>query len=227
VLYCHLASFGFNRTSDERGQELSSDTKVFCDLEVQQPPQMISESNHEITALLQAWNGGDQDALERLTPLIYKELHRAARQCMARERGADPLQTTALINELYVKMVDLKRVSWQNRAHFFALCARQMRRILTDYYRAGSRQKRGGRQATIAIDASTICVSEPPRDLMAIDEALERLAQIDTRKSQVVELRFFGGLSVKDTADVLQVSPETVMRDWKFSKAWLLNELKA
>jgi len=188
---------------------------------------MISESTHQITALLQAWNQGDQNALERLTPLVYRELHRAARQCMARERGADPLQTTALINELYLKMVDLKRVNWQNRAHFFALCTRQMRRILTDLYRTGVRQKRGGKQTPITIDASTVCAREPRRDLMAIDEALERLAQIDTRKSQVVELRFFGGLSVKETAEVLQVSAETVMRDWKFSKAWLLSELEA
>ena len=188
---------------------------------------MISESTHEITALLQAWNRGEQDALERLTPMIYQELHRAARQCMARERGADPLQTTALINELYLKMIDLKRVNWQNRAHFFALCARQMRRILTDLYRAGVCQKRGGKQASIAIDASTICAREPRRDLIAIDQALERLAQIDARKTQVVELRFFGGLSVKETAEVLQVSAETVMRDWKFSKAWLLSELDA
>jgi len=188
---------------------------------------MNSESTHEITELLQAWNRGEPHALERLTPLIYQELHHAARQCMARERGADPLQTTALINELYLKMVDLKRVNWQNRAHFFAICARQMRRILTDLYRAGVRQKRGGKQITIAIDASTICAREPRCDLLAIDEALQRLEQIDERKSQVVELRFFGGLSVKETAEVLQISAETVMRDWKFSKAWLLSELEA
>ena len=146
---------------------------------------------------------------------------------MARERGADTLQTTALINELYLKMVDLKRVNWQNRAHFFALCARQMRRILTDIYRSGICQKRGGIQEPISLDASTICASEPRRDLLVIDEALERLAQMDARKSQVVELRFFGGLSVKETAEVLRVSVETVMRDWKFSKAWLLGELEA
>jgi RNA polymerase sigma-70 factor, ECF subfamily len=187
---------------------------------------MNSESTHQITALLLAWNAGDQGALERLTTLIYQELHRAARQCMARERGADPLQTTALINELYLKIVDLKRVNWQNRAHFFALCARQMRRILTDLYRAGASRKRGGKQIPITLDASTIWAREPRRDLMAIDEALERLAQIDERKSQVVELRFFGGLSVKETAEALQVSAETVMRDWKFSKAWLLSELE-
>src|SRR3954454_13616197 len=152
---------------------------------------MIPESTHQITALLQAWSHGDKEALDQLTPLVYHELHRTARQCLARERGTDPLQTTALINELYLKLVDLKRVNWQNRAHFFALCARQMRRILTDLYRAGVRQKRGGKQALLSIDASTICAREPRRDLIAIDEALERLAQMDARKSQVVELRFF------------------------------------
>jgi RNA polymerase sigma-70 factor, ECF subfamily len=187
---------------------------------------MNPESTHEITGLLRAWNRGDQDALDRLTPLIYQELHKAARQCMARERGAETLETTALINELYLKLVDLKRVNWQDRAHFFALCARQMRRILIDLYRAGTSQKRGGKQSPIGMDVSTICAREPRRDLVAIDEALERLAQIDARKSQVVELRFFGGLSVKETAEVLKVSSETVMRDWKFSKAWLLTELE-
>jgi len=187
---------------------------------------MIPESTHQITALLHAWNLGDQQALDRLMPLIYHELHRAARQCMARERDAGPLQTTALINELYIKMVDLKRVNWQDRAHFFALCARQMRRILTDLYRSGVCEKRGGKQKPFTLDASTICVREPRRDLIAIDEALERLAQMDARKSQVVELRFFGGLSVRETAEVLRVSVETVMRDWKFSKAWLLAELE-
>lgn len=187
---------------------------------------MTSDSTHQITALLQAWNQGDATALEQLTPLVYHELHRSARQCMARERVADPLQTTALINELYLKMVDLKRVNWQNRAHFFALCARQMRRILTDLYRSGICQKRGGEQPPPSIDASTICAQDPRRDLVAINEALERLEKLDERKSQVVELRFFGGLSVRETAEVLRVSVETVMRDWKFSKAWLLSELE-
>lgn len=125
-------------------------------------------------------------------PLIYQELHQAAHQCMTRERDPDPLQTTALINELYLRMVNLKRVSWQDRAHFFALCARQVRRILTDLYRAGVCEKRGGMQKPITLDVSTICAREPRRDLIAIDEALERLAQMDGRKSQVVELRFFG-----------------------------------
>lgn len=188
---------------------------------------MIPESTHQITELLQAWSNGDGEALEQLTPIVYRELHRTARQCMGRERGTDPLQTTALINELYLKLVDLKCVNWQNRAHFFALCARQMRRILTDLYRAGACEKRGGQGQSIAIDASTICAREPRGDLVAIDQALDRLAQIDARKSQVIELRFFGGLSVQETAEVLHVSVETVMRDWRFSKAWLLSELEA
>jgi RNA polymerase sigma factor (TIGR02999 family) len=140
---------------------------------------------------------------------------------MARERGADPLQTTALINELYLKMVDLKRVNWQNRAHFYALCARQMRRILTDLYRAGVCQKRGGNQELVVLDVSTICASEPRRDLMAIDEALERLAQMDARKGQVVELRFFGGLSVKETAEVLRVSVEIRSRRLRPSSSFM------
>jgi RNA polymerase sigma-70 factor, ECF subfamily len=188
---------------------------------------MSFESTHEITGLLLAWNGGDPEALERLTPLIYGELHRSARRCMGRERNAGPLQTTALVNELFIKMVDLKRVNWQNRAHFFAICARQMRRVLTDLYRAGVCLKRGGEQMSIEIDSSTLCTREPNHDLLAIDEALQRLAELDERKSQVIELRFFGGLSVKETAEVLQVSAETVMRDWKFSKAWLLSQLES
>ena len=187
---------------------------------------MNGESTHQITELLKAWNLGDAEALERLTPVVYEELHRTARQCMSRERNANPLQATALINELYLKMVDFQQVNWQNRAHFFALCARQMRRILTDLYRAEGRQKRGGKEQPVSLDASMIHAREPRQDLMAIDEALERLEKMDARKSQVVELRFFGGLSVKETAEVLQVSADTVMRDWKFSKAWLLGELE-
>jgi len=187
---------------------------------------VISASTHQITELLQAWNGGDQQALEQLTPLVYDELHRVARRSLMRGQHADTLQTTALINELYLKMVDLQRVSWQNRAHFFALCSRQMRRILTDLYRAGVTQKRGGKHESISLDAATIVAQEPRRDLMAIDAALTRLVEVDSRKCQVVELRFFGGLSVKETAEVLQVSAETVLRDWKLAKAWLLGELE-
>ena len=186
---------------------------------------MTTSFTHEITELLQAWNRGDNQALDKLTPLVYDELYRAARRCLSRARRGDTLQTTALINELYVKMVDLRRVNWQNRAHFFALCARVMRQILTDAFRSGQYQKRGGGAERVPLDTSAVVSPEVRRDVLAIDEALSRLAAVDERKSQVVELRFFGGLSVKETADVLKVSPDTVMRDWKLAKAWLLGEL--
>jgi RNA polymerase sigma factor (TIGR02999 family) len=187
---------------------------------------MSAPSTHEITALLQAWNGGDHQALEKLTPLVYEELYRAAKRCISHGQQNQTLQTTALINELYLRVVDLKRVSWQNRAHFFAICARQMRWILTDLYRAKQYQKRGGGIEKISLEESVVVSRESSRDLLAIDEALHRLANVDRRKSEVVELRFFGGLSVKETAEVLKVSSETVMRDWKLAKAWLLSELK-
>ena len=186
---------------------------------------MITSSTHEITELLQAWNRGDDQALEKLTPLVYDELYRAAKRCLSRGRRGDTLQTTALINELYLRVIDMRRVSWQNRAHFFAICARQMRRILTDLFRSGQYLKRGGGAERVSLDTSVVVSPEARRDLLAIDEALNRLAAVDGRKSQVVELRFFGGLSVKETADVLKVSPDTVMRDWKLAKAWLHREL--
>ena len=186
---------------------------------------IVTSSSHEITELLQAWNQGDDQALEKLTPLVYDELHRTAKRCISRERRDHTLQTTALINELFLKVTGLKRVSWQNRAHFFALCARQMRRVLTDFYRSGQYLKRGGGAERVSLDASAVVSPEAGRDLLAIDEALDRLAAVDERKSRVVELRFFGGLNVKETAEVLKVSPETVMRDWKLAKAWLLCEL--
>lgn len=187
---------------------------------------MSEPSTHEITALLQAWNGGDARALEKLTPLVYKELYRAAKRCISHGQQNQTLQTTALINELYLKVVDLKRISWQNRAHFFAICAKQMRWILTDLYRAKQYQQRGGGVERVSLNDSAVISPEARRDLLAIDEALHRLAAVDKRKSEVVELRFFGGLSVKETAEVLKVSPETVMRDWKLAKAWLLSELQ-
>jgi RNA polymerase sigma-70 factor, ECF subfamily len=186
----------------------------------------VTSSTHQITELLQAWNRGDDQALEKLTPLVYEELYRAAKRCISHRRYGNTLQTTALINELYLRMIGLKRVSWQNRAHFFAICARQMRRIFTDFFRAGRYLKRGGGAERISLDAPAMVSREACRDLLAIDEALNRLAAVDERKSQVVELRFFGGLSVKETAEVLKVSPETVMRDWKLAKAWLLGELR-
>jgi RNA polymerase sigma factor (TIGR02999 family) len=187
---------------------------------------MAVPAAHEITDLLQAWNHGDDQALQKLTPLVYEELYRAAKRCISRGRRGQTLQTTALINELYLKVVDLRRVSWQNRAHFFAICARQMRWILIDFYRSGQYEKRGGGAERITFEESAMVSREASRDLLAIDEALTRLAVVDKRKSDVVELRFFGGLSVKETAEVLKVSSETVMRDWKLAKAWLHGELK-
>ena len=186
---------------------------------------MPAASSHEITALLQAWNRGDEQALEKLTPLVYNELHRAAKRCIAGGSRNQTLQTTALINELFLRAIDLKKVSWQNRAHFLAICARQMRWILTDLYRSHRYLKRGGGVEHISLDESAVVSPAAGRDVLAIDEALRQLAAVDGRKSQVVELRFFGGLSVKETAEVLKVSPETVMRDWKLAKAWLLCEL--
>jgi len=180
---------------------------------------------HEITQLLQAWRQGDEQALEKLTPQVYRELHRAAKGCMARERSGHTLQATALINELYLRLSDLKLIDWQNRAHFFALCARQMRRILTDQARAKQSHKRGGGAQPVSLDVAPAAAPETSADLVAVDDALNRLAKEDERKSQVVEMRFFGGLSVDETAEVLKVSPETVMRDWKLAKAWLLRDL--
>lgn len=186
---------------------------------------MDSSPTHEITALLQAWNRGDQEALEKMTPLIYEELHRTAKRCLSGGRRDQTLQATALINELYLRVIGMNRISWQNRAHFLAICARQMRWILTDFYRAKQYQKRGAGAERVSLDESAVLSRETSRDLLAIDQALTRLAVVDQRKGQVVELRFFGGLSVKETAEVLKVSPDTVMRDWKLARAWLLSEL--
>jgi RNA polymerase sigma factor (TIGR02999 family) len=186
---------------------------------------MDEAMGHEITGLLQAWRQGDERALEQLTPQVYRELHLAAKRCMARERDGHTLQTTALINELYLRLSDLKFVDWQNRAHFFALCARQMRRILTDQARARQSHKRGSGGEPVSLDVVPVVAPEPSADLVAVDDALNQLAKVDERKSQVVEMRFFGGLSVEETAEVLKVSPETVMRDWRLAKAWLLREM--
>ena len=188
---------------------------------------MLPSPTNDVTDLLRAWNQGDKDALEKLTPLVYADLYEAARRAMSRGRRGNTLQTTALINELYVRMVDLRRVTWQNRAHFFAVCARLMRNILIDLFRSANYLKRGGGMERTTLDPSAIVSPDSRSDLVAIDEALTRLAEVDDRKSQVVELRFFGGLSVKETAEVLKVSQETVLRDWKLAKAWLLNELTA
>ena len=180
---------------------------------------------HEITELLQAWRRGDEHALEKLTPEVYRELHRAAQQCMRAERDDHSMQTTGLINELYLRLTNLKEVDWQNRAHFFALCARQMRRILTDQARGRRSYKRGGGAQPISLDAAPLVSTQARPEVLALEGALNALEKIDPRKSQVVELRFFGGMSVEETAEVLNVSPDTVVRDWMLAKAWLLREL--
>ena len=173
-----------------------------------------------------AWRDGDDAALARLTPLVHAELQRIARGCMRGERSDHTLQATALVNEMYVRLVDAQRIDWQNRAHFLAMAARLMRRILVDSARARASHKRGGGMIRVTLD-DELNVSDPQGlDMMSLDEALTALAEHDERKSRVVELRFFGGLSVEETAAVLKISAETVMRDWKAARVWLLREMK-
>lgn len=182
-------------------------------------------SPKEVTQLLLAWSQGDRSALEKLIPLVYDELHRMARRYMVREQAAHTLQTTALVNEVYLRMVDLRKVQWQNRAHFFAVSAQLMRRILVDFARSRNYQKRGGGRLQVSFDEALEVSPKQDADLVLLDEALSALAAVDDRKRKVVELRFFGGLTVEETAHVLEVSPDTVMRDWKMAKVWLLREM--
>lgn len=182
-------------------------------------------SAHDITQLLKAWTEGDREALENLTPLVYQQLHRVAQRYMAGQRPGHTLQTTALVNEVYVRLVDCSQVNWQDRAHFFAVSAQLMRRILIDFARSRGYQKRGGGLPHLSLDEAPSVCNEPDPNIVALDDALKALAEVDDRKSRVVELRFFGGLSVEETAAVLGVSPETVGRDWKLAKMWLLHEL--
>ena len=178
-----------------------------------------------VTALLIDWRGGDEAAVQKLLPLVHDELRRIAKRHMAGERPGHVLQATALVNEVYLRLVDVHRVQWQDRAHFFAMAARLMRRVLVDFARTQRSQKRGGALHRVTFDQNLPVASETPEDVIAIDEALRSLAAQYERKSQVVELRFFGGLSVEETAEVLKISQETVMRDWKFAKNWLMREL--
>ena len=182
-------------------------------------------ANQDVTQLLLAWRGGDDAALNKLVPLVYDELRRLARLYMRGERAGHMLQTTALVNEAYLRLVDVNRVQWENRAHFFAVSAQLMRRILVDFARSRSYKKRGGDSPRASFAEALVISSEDSPDLVALDDALNALAQVDRRKSQVVELRYFGGLSVEETAEALNVSPETVKRDWRLAKAWLLNQL--
>jgi RNA polymerase sigma-70 factor, ECF subfamily len=186
---------------------------------------MAAPESLEVTGLLRAWGQGDETALQKLVPLVYDQLHTAARRYMAGERQGHTLQTTALIHETYLRLVNVRQVKWQNRAHFFAICAQLMRRILVDFARSYGYQKRGGGRQRVDFEDALTVSSQPGANLVALDEALRRLAEVDERKSRVVELRFFGGLSVKETAEVMKVSGDTVMRDWKLAKVWLLREL--
>ena len=191
----------------------------------------MAPKSPEITVLLRAWNRGDTAALNQLTPLVYEELRRLARRYMRNERVGNTLQSTALVNEAYLRLVDAKSVGWQDRVHFFAVSAQIMRRILVDAARARASAKRGGQvkrvnhSSAFNLDEIPDVSSRRDRELVAIDDALKTLAEMDPRKARVIELRFFGGLSVEETAEVLKISPQSVMRDWKLAKAWLMREL--
>ena len=185
-----------------------------------------AEPTATATGLLLKWGHGDEGALERLIPLVHQELHRIARRCMAGEAAGHSLQATALVNEAYIRLVDGKSVQWHDRAHFLAVSARVMRHILVDHARARRYQKRGGLAAKVSFDEALVVTDEPSVDLVALDDALQALAKFDERKSRVVEMRFFGGLSVEETAAALKVSPATVMGDWRLAKAWLKREMR-
>ena len=182
---------------------------------------MTRPSPQEVTQLLVAWSNGDASALDRLMPLVYEELRHIASRYMRQERPGHTLQTTALVHEAYFQLIDKRNISWENRAHFYGVAARAMRRILVDHARRHQRAKRGGLVCQVALDEAAVVSSEPAVDMVALDEALSGLAAVDSRKSQMVELRSFGGLSIAETAEVLKVSPATVMHDWTLTKAWL------
>jgi len=188
---------------------------------------MATASSGQVTHLLRAWSDGDQQALERLLPLVDAELRRLARAYMYRERRDHTLQPTALINEAFIRLAGAQNIRWQDRAHFFGICARLMRRVLVDYARARGFQKRGARVEKVPLHEVSILAPELPVDILALDLALETLAITDERKSRVVELRFFAGLTTEETAEVLRVSPDTVKRDWRMAKMWLLRQLEA
>lgn len=187
----------------------------------------MTASSHEVTQLLVAWGNGDQAALDRLMPLVYDELHRLAHHHMRRERPGHTLQTSGLVNEAYLRLVDQTQIQWESRAHFFGIAARLMRQILVDEARRRSYAKRGGGAIQVTFDEATTLAQEQSTNVLALDDALKSLEQLDSRQSRIVELRFFAGLSIEETAEVLKVSPGTVMRDWTFARAWLRNEMTA
>lgn len=187
---------------------------------------VVRPASDRVTNLLVAWGRGDESALAQLMPLVHEELHRLARRQMRGERAGHLLQATALVNEAYVRLIDLSRVRWQDRAHFFAMAARLMRRILVDYARSKNYAKRGGGAQMVSLSEAANAAGEQRANLVALDDALNALTAFDARKGQVVEMRFFGGLTVDETAEALHVSVETVMRDWRLAKVWLLRELR-
>jgi RNA polymerase sigma-70 factor (ECF subfamily) len=188
---------------------------------------MDEPGTHELTELLVAWGNGDEEALDRIAPLVHAELYRLAKRYMSRERPDHLLQTSALINEAYLRLIDWKAVRWQNRAHFFGVAAQMMRRILVDFARRRPRVAKEVEAHNISLDEAMTLTTEKDADLLALDEALRGLAAIDERKGQIVEMRFFGGLSVDETAEVLKLAPITVMREWNKAKAWLYRELSS
>lgn len=182
-------------------------------------------ASKEVTALLKAWSDGDQAALDRLAAKVYQELHRIARRYMKNERAGHTLQTTAVVNEVYLRLVDVKNVDWQHRAQFFAISAQMMRRILVDAARMHGSQKRGGGVAKVNVDEASVVSPEPGKSLVALDDALQALSKIAPRQAKIVELRYFGGLSEEEAAEVLKISTRSVRRDWHFARAWLMREL--
>ena len=185
-------------------------------------------SPHDVTGLLHEWRQGDDEALDKLTALVYDELRRIARRYLRHERDYHTLQTTALINEAYLRLINQQHAGWQNRAHFFAVTAQIMRHVLIDYARRRHYEKRGGKDAQrVSLNDETVMSHTRARELIELDEALKELARLDERKSRVVELRYFGGLSIEETADVLEISPMTVRRDWRAAKAWLYRQIES
>ena len=187
---------------------------------------MEPQAGGEVTCLLQAWRGGDRSALDDLIPLLERELHKIAKHFMAVQPPGHTLQTTALVNEAYLRLVDAGRANWQDRSHFLAVCSQAMRHILVDHARARQAAKRGGGAEAAPLDEAWVVAPGPDADIVAIDEALTALAKVYPRKARVIELRFFGGLSVEETASALGVSPDTVMRDWRMARAWLAREIR-
>ncbi|HVN81373.1 MAG TPA: sigma-70 family RNA polymerase sigma factor [Terriglobia bacterium] len=185
---------------------------------------MVS-SSHEVTRLLEAWNRGDRQALDHVIPFVYEELRRQAHRYILHENPAHILQTTALVHETYVRLAGAKAAGWENSAHFFAICAGLMRQILVDFARSARSEKRGGQTITVPLMEDVVGTAGPSLDVLAVDEALHEFAALDPRKAKMIELRFFGGMSVEETAQALEVSRETVLRDWRLAKAWLLKRL--